>query len=167
MPRTPVVLSLVTLLVTSSPLSAQHPTPGDWSIVDAQPAGVALVVEIVGGEEVPGTLARAGAIDLELTLASGQPRLVPKSAIVEVRTYRRVGDPLKNGMTYGSLIGAAAMGALVGFLFTLCGGACDAPSVPGVLVPSLALGAGVGIGAGAGIDAAIRRPMVLYRRVGA
>jgi hypothetical protein len=163
-----VALALVvagTLVSLPSPADAQSVTPGDWSIVDRQPAGAALVVEMVGGEEILGALARTGDVDLVLVLATGAERAMPKSAVVEVRTGRRVRDSLKNGMAYGGLAGAAAMSVLVLTLFSLCDGTCDAPSFGSVFFPAVAMGVGGGVAAGAGVDAAFTRPLVLYRAI--
>lgn len=153
------------LVALPSPVVAQGVARGDWSVVDHQPAGVALVVEMVGGEEIEGVLARTGDVDLALMLPTGGERAMPKSAIVEVRTGKRVRDPLKNGMAYGGLAGAAAMTVLVLGLYRLCNETCDAPSFGSMFVRAVGIGVGGGIAAGVGIDAAVTRPLVLYRAV--
>lgn len=159
-----VALVVVQLMVVGVlPSAAQTPSPGDWSVVDGQPMGTAVAVEIIGGEVLTGTIVATRDIDFTLARARGEHRAIPKSSVVEVRTRDRVSDPLRNGMTYGGLAGAAAMGVLIAALFATCEGTCDAPSVPAVLLPALALGAGGGIGAGAAVDAAIGRPLILYR----
>lgn len=163
MPRRAVLLVVWLALGTAS-AAAQPPGRGDWSVVDRQPTGTRLIVELIGGEEIAGTLTASRTLDLVLTLAGGVSRPVPKSAIVEVRTGARVADSLRNGMAYGGVAGAAAMVALIAALLSTCDGTCDGPRLA-VVLPVVALSAGAGIGAGAAVDAdaAIRRPLVLYR----
>lgn len=148
------------------PVGAQSVTRGDWSIIDHQPAGVALVVEMIGGEEIAGVLARTGDVDLVLVSPMGVERAMPKSAIVEVRTGKRVRDSLKNGMAYGGLAGGAAMTVLVLGLYRLCNETCDAPSFGSMFSRAVALGVGGGVAVGAGLDAVATRPLVLYRSIG-
>ncbi len=165
MSRTRLVVFLVTLSILLPPrhLLAQTPFPGDWAVVDAQPVGTPLVAEIVGGQTLEGTFIGSRQADITLALPRGEHRAIPKSSVTEVRTRERVGDPLRGGMTRGGLLGAAAMAVMVAGLYWACELTCDAPSVPSVLFPALAIGAGAGIGVGAAVDAVIRRPLILYR----
>lgn len=154
------IVGLAAWLACGAAASAQ-PLPGDWSVVDGQPVGTAVIVELVGGRDIPAAIDGTTAVEVLLALPDGRREAVPKSAVIEVRTQARVSDSLRNGMTYGAIAGGAFIGVLLGLLHGVCEGDCDLALGP--VIGGSALYIAAGVGAGASIDALVKRPLVLYR----
>lgn len=161
------LLAAVTTLcaVVPSVGSAAPPLParGDWSVVDRQPPSTGLIVTLVGGEEIRGTLVRVTPLDLTLSTTVKGERDIPKSAVELVTTAAPVRDSVKNGMAWGAALGAVAGLVAVAMAYGACDEGCEAPSAGGPLAMGLAVGIGGGLGVGALIDGTREAPLVLYR----
>jgi hypothetical protein len=66
------------------------------------------------------------------------------------KTERR--DSVGNGIAIGALAGAIGGATITWWMYAQCHDTCDAPAVPSVLFPSMALFAGIGAGVGYLID---------------
>jgi hypothetical protein len=85
-------------------------------------------------------------------VATDGSRRSDRSPGVQSKTERR--DPVGNGIAIGMLTGALGGAALTWSMYAQCDDTCDAPAVPAVLFPTMALGAGIGAVVGYFIDKA-------------
>jgi hypothetical protein len=125
------VLALAALLFPSASSARPRIAPGDWSTVDRQAPGTRIVVELVGGEEIPGALARVAVHDLAVAGTDGETRSWPKSIVLRVWTAGPVRDSVKDGSAKGALIGAGIAAVAVFVAYSRCKEGCEAPSLGG------------------------------------
>lgn len=157
------IAAFVVSLAIVAPVAARQPLRGAWAVVDRQPRGTPIVIELMTLEEVRGAMDASTERDISLVTDNGDRRTFPKTLVREVRTPGAVKDPLSNGMLHGALIGAASMAAIIVAAYAQCDAGCEAPAFATLFFPAVAIGAVGGLGAGAAVDATRRRPLVLYR----
>ena len=128
MRRAGFLLLMATVLTFSPNLLHAQVVRGSWAKMDAQPAGVRLIIRLYKGPRITCTLREITDTNLLVALDSSAEMRIAKGDVAEVTTQARHGDSLNNGAGYGLGLGigfgilngvlqggAAAAGTIVGF----------------------------------------------------
>jgi len=150
------MLLAITLLYTPAAVARQSVVAGEWTSVQAVPAGDELVIKLKGGQSVRGRL--TGVTDDVLSVTrKNRGETFGRADISEVYHVRRKAAKAKY-----ALIGAGA-GAAAG---ALAGKAKNSPPIDDgeiYVVLGAAVGAGVGAVAGALVGLGRRKKVLIYQ----
>ena len=126
--------------------------PGRWEKMEALKEGTELIVTLDSKDRVEGRLLSVESSSLLLDVEEGEELRLPKSQILKVTSQDRTEqDSVKDGLLWGSVVGAAVGLPWLIYGFTYQGGESDDAKAigTGICLMSVGIGAGVGVAADA------------------
>ena len=149
------IVVLVAALGAVNSAAAQEPVTSFDLVSTRLKVGDSIWVTDAEGREVTGKIRDLSAASLLLD-AGGTPQDFQAARVGTIRLQPK--DPLRNGVLWGALAGAAT-GALSCLLNPQCGG--DDEIAAAVTLGLAGVGAAAGAAIGAGVDAAVKGPKLI------
>ena len=98
-------LFFMILILTFLPDQLHAQAKGSWTKLDAQPAGVRIIVHLRKGDPLKCTLGGTTENEVVVTVSSASELRIPKSNIAEITAAETHKDSLKNGSIWGVSLG--------------------------------------------------------------
>ena len=144
------VIGILVFVVLNATPALGGVVPGRWEKLESLPQGTELEVRLHSKERLEGRLLTVEAEELVLDRKEGDELRLPKSQIAKVTSRDRIDrDSTKDGLLWGTLVGAAVgLPWLIWGLSYEGGESDDARAIgTGICLMSVGIGAGVGFAA--------------------